>query len=244
MLGPNRAGKTTLVKALLSICFPTAGTILRLGRPLSCRGTLAQVGYMHENPAFPRYLTAPRSSILRRPFAWSSRRGTWPGGSLACWTKSASPTVPASRLLAYSKGMLQRLALAQALVNDPELLVLDEPTEGMDLSARKLLHEIVLRRKAEGKTAILVSHSMADVGRLCDEAAVLRGGQLSSTDRWPTLPVSRRAWATATPCRKPSSPLRGSRAMNVTTTLSAIFRLVKDTFRQSIASGICWLWLG
>ena len=74
--------------------------------------------------------------------------------------------------------MLQRLALAQALVNDPELLVLDEPTEGMDLSARKLLHEIILRRKAQGKTAILVTHSMADVGRLCDDLAVLRGGQV------------------------------------------------------------------
>jgi ABC-2 type transport system ATP-binding protein len=79
----------------------------------------------------------------------------------------------------FSKGMLQRLALAQALLNDPELLVLDEPTEGMDLSARKLLHDVILRRKAQGKTAILVSHSMADVGRLCDELAVLRGGQLA-----------------------------------------------------------------
>ena len=81
-------------------------------------------------------------------------------------------------IAAYSKGMLQRLALAQALINDPDLLVLDEPTEGMDLSARKLLHEIIHRRKAEGKTAILVSHSLADVGRLCDELAVLRGGQV------------------------------------------------------------------
>ena len=84
----------------------------------------------------------------------------------------------AETIATYSKGMLQRLALAQALVNNPELLVLDEPTEGMDLAARKKLHEIVLRRKAEGKTAILVSHSMADVARLCDESAVLRGGQV------------------------------------------------------------------
>ena len=79
----------------------------------------------------------------------------------------------------FSKGMLQRLALAQALVNDPELLVLDEPTEGMDLSARKVLHDVILRRKAQGKTAILVTHSMSDVSRLCDEVAVLRGGRLA-----------------------------------------------------------------
>ena len=84
-------------------------------------------------------------------------------------------------IAAFSKGMLQRLALAQALVNDPELLVLDEPTEGMDLAARKLLHELIDRHKAAGKTAILVSHSMADVGRLCDQVAVLRDGRLAFT---------------------------------------------------------------
>ncbi len=78
----------------------------------------------------------------------------------------------------FSKGMLQRLSLGQALINDPELLVLDEPTEGMDLSARKLFRDVVLRRKRAGKTAILVSHNMGDVGRLCDESAVLRGGQV------------------------------------------------------------------
>ena len=104
--------------------------------------------------------------------------GNWRRGFRGSWTKSAWTTAPAKPSPPISKGMLQRLALAQALVNDPELLVLDEPTEGMDLSARKLLHEIILRRKAEGKTAILVSHSMADVGRLCDEVAVLRGGQV------------------------------------------------------------------
>ena len=150
---------------------------MRLGRPLSCRGTLAQVGYMHENPAFPRYLTARAfleaygglSLVSRRDLA---RRIPRLLDEVGLADRAGEP------VLAFSKGMLQRLALAQALVNDPQLLVLDEPTEGMDLSARKLLYEIVLRRKAEGKTAILVSHSMAEVGRLCDEAAVLRGGQL------------------------------------------------------------------
>jgi ABC-2 type transport system ATP-binding protein len=178
LLGPNRAGKTTLVKALLSICRPTSGTILRLGRRSSDRSTLAQVGYLHESPAFPRYLSArtfldyygalslapPRDIAARIPRLLDE---------VGLNDRAGEP------IAGYSKGMLQRLALAQALVNDPELLVLDEPTEGMDLSARKLLHEIVLRRKAQGKTAILVSHSMADVGRLCDELVVLRGGQIA-----------------------------------------------------------------
>ena len=177
LLGPNRAGKTTLVKALLSICRPTSGSILRLVRDVAVRSTLARVGYLHESPAFPRYLTA-------RTFL------DFYGGLSLLGRRELAARIPrlldevglndraGEAIAAYSKGMLQRLALAQALVNDPELLVLDEPTEGMDLSARKLLHEIILRRKAQGKTAILVSHSMADVGRLCDELAVLRGGQL------------------------------------------------------------------
>ena len=177
LLGPNRAGKTTLVKVLLSICRPTSGTILRLGRPLAHRGTLARVGYLHESPAFPRYLTARAFLAYYGALSLLTRRDLAARIPLLLDEVGLADRA-GEPIAAYSKGMLQRLALAQALVNDPELLVLDEPTEGMDLSARKLLHEIILRRKAQGKTAILVSHNMADVGRLCDEAAVLRGGQL------------------------------------------------------------------
>jgi len=178
LLGPNRAGKTTLVKSLLSVCRPTSGTILRLGRDAAVRSTLARVGYLHESPAFPRYLTARAFLDYYGALALMSRRQL--ASAIPRLLDEVGLNDRAGEAIAtYSKGMLQRLALAQALVNDPELLVLDEPTEGMDLSARKLLHEVVLRRKAQGKTAILVSHSMADVGRLCDEVAVLRGGQLA-----------------------------------------------------------------
>jgi ABC-2 type transport system ATP-binding protein len=178
LLGPNRAGKTTLVKALLSICRPTSGTILRLGRNVAERSTLARVGYLHESPAFPRYLSA--RAFLDYYGALSLLPQRQRAARIPRLLDEVGLSDRAGETIAgYSKGMLQRLALAQALVNDPELLVLDEPTEGMDLSARKLLHEIILRRKAAGKTAILVSHSMADVGRLCDELAVLRGGQVA-----------------------------------------------------------------
>ncbi len=178
LLGPNRAGKTTLVKALLSICRPTSGKIVRLGRDAAVRSTLAGVGYLHESPAFPRYLTA--RALL-----------DYYGGLSLLSRRELTARIPrlldefglndraGEAIAGFSKGMLQRLALAQALVNDPELLVLDEPTEGMDLSARKVLHDVILRRKAQGKTAILVTHSMSDVSRLCDEVAVLRGGRLA-----------------------------------------------------------------
>lgn len=177
LLGPNRAGKTTLVKALLTICRPTSGTVLRLGRDSSDRSTLARVGYVHESPAFPRYLTARAFLDYYGGLSLLSRREL--GERIPRLLDEVGLADRASEPIAvYSKGMLQRLALAQALINDPELLVLDEPTEGMDLSARKLFHQVVLRCKQEGKTALLVSHNMADVGRLCDEAAVLRGGQV------------------------------------------------------------------
>ncbi|MGH7192086.1 MAG: ATP-binding cassette domain-containing protein, partial [Candidatus Saccharimonadales bacterium] len=78
----------------------------------------------------------------------------------------------------YSKGMLQRLALAQALLNEPELLVFDEPTEGMDLLARRLVFEAIGQQRASGRTVLLVSHSLADIERLCDQVAVLRDGRL------------------------------------------------------------------
>ena len=180
VVGPNRAGKTTLVKALLSLCRPTSGTILRLGEPAQYRSTLSRVGYLHESQAFPRYLTAATllryygglsfvaaAELARRIPRLLEQLGLADRANEPIWT--------------FSKGMVQRLALAQALVNDPDLLVLDEPTEGMDLVARKLLHDVVGRHKAEGKTTIMVSHSLADVQRLCDRVAVLRGGRLAFT---------------------------------------------------------------
>ena len=178
LIGPNRAGKTTLVKTLLSICRPTEGTILRLGQPWKDRSTLAAVGYLHESQSFPRYLSATAllhyyGSLSLVPATLLARRVPQLLAEVDLADRAAEP------IARFSKGMVQRLALAQALVNDPELLVLDEPAEGMDLLARKLLDEVILRRRDRGKTAILVSHSMADVGRLCDEVGLLRAGQVA-----------------------------------------------------------------
>jgi ABC-2 type transport system ATP-binding protein len=178
LIGPNRAGKTTLVKILLSICRASEGRIMRLEHPLTTRGTLARVGYVHENPAFPRYLNARQlvegygrmsgvdSDVLRRR-----------AGELLERVGLADRTH--EKIENFSKGMLQRLALAQALVNDPRLLVLDEPAEGMDLPARRLLDEIICERRKQGHSVILVSHALSDVQRLCDRVAVLRGGRVA-----------------------------------------------------------------
>ncbi len=178
LIGPNRAGKTTLVKILLSISRPTSGRITRLGRDWRERSTLGSVGYVHESQAFPRYLTARQllqyyGALSLQPAAVTRRRSTELLERVGIADRSHEP------IGQFSKGMLQRLSLAQALLNDPSLLVLDEPSEGMDLAARRLLHTIIEERRRLGHTAILVSHQLSDVERLCDRVAVLRGGKMA-----------------------------------------------------------------
>lgn len=177
LLGPNRAGKTTLIKLLLSLCRPTSGEILRLGRPVSDRSTLAQVGYVHENHAFPRYLTAagvleyygalsllPYATVRQRVPELLERVGLADRGH-----------EPISR---FSKGMLQRLGLAQALINEPTLLVLDEPTEGLDLAGRHLLHDAVAEVWARKGTVVFVSHVLSEVEQICERVAVINRGRV------------------------------------------------------------------
>jgi ABC-2 type transport system ATP-binding protein len=180
LLGPNRAGKTTLVKILLSLCRPSAGRVVRLGRPGTDRQTLSRTGYMHESQAFPRYLNA--SGLLKYygaltlvPDQELARRV---GELLELVGLADRAQEPIAR---FSKGMVQRLGLAQALLNDPELLVLDEPTEGLDLAGRRLVLDVVNDQRKRGHTVLLVSHVLTEVERLCDSVAVLVEGRLIHT---------------------------------------------------------------
>lgn len=177
LLGPNRAGKTTLLKSLLGLCRPTSGRIYRLGASVEDRRTLAQVGYMHDHQAFPRYLssvsllhyygamTGISSSLLRSRVPEMLDRV----GLSGCHHQP---------IREFSKGMVQRLALANALLGDPALLVLDEPLEGLDLTARVLFHEIVLELRDSGKSVIIASHELNEVATICDRVGVLVEGQL------------------------------------------------------------------
>jgi len=181
LLGPNRAGKTTLVKILLGLCRPGGGSVLRLGRPLSDRSTLGRIGYMHEHQAFPGYLTA--TGLLHfygdmSRLAPSVLKARVPAllDRLGLADRALEP------IDRFSKGMVQRLALAQALLTEPELLVLDEPMEGLDLTGRQLLHETVVQQRQAGKTVVLVSHALGEVAQICDRVAVLVGGRLAYLD--------------------------------------------------------------
>ena len=177
LLGPNRAGKTTLVKLLLGLSRPTGGTIQRLGRPAADRRTLARVGYMHENQHFPRFL--PARELLRFYASLTLMKAEGipkrVDDLLARVGLADRAEEPISR---FSKGMVQRLGLAQALLNDPDLLILDEPTEGLDLIGRAMLRDIIAERKAKGKTVILVSHVLSEVEQTCDRVGVIVAGKL------------------------------------------------------------------
>lgn len=177
LLGPNRAGKTTLLKILLAVCWPTEGTLRRFGRPAGERGVLTRIGYVHENHVFPRYLSA--MEVLDY------------FGTLSCVSRSdLKQRIPelldrvglADRahepIARFSKGMVQRLGLAQALVNRPELLVLDEPTEGLDFEGRRVIRQLIVESKRDQRTVILVSHVLAEIEAVCDYLAVLRQGRL------------------------------------------------------------------
>ncbi len=177
LLGPNRAGKTTLVKMLLSLCRPTAGEVFRLGRPLSDRSTLAQVGYVHENHAFPRYLSAAAlleyyGALTLLPAEVVRERVPQLLERVGLADRSREP------IARFSKGMLQRLGIAQALLNTPRLLVLDEPTEGLDLNGRRLLRDVVREVRQGGGSVLLITHVLSEVEHLCDRVGVLVNGQL------------------------------------------------------------------
>src|SRR3954468_18212199 len=192
LLGPNRAGKTTLVKLLLALGRPTEGTVRRLGRPASDLSTLARVGYMHENQHFPRYLTA--RELLRYYAALTLMKPeTIPARVDELLKLVGLADRAAEPISRFSKGMVQRLGLAQALVNDPDLLVLDQPTGGVDpagggglrrgggggvaLSGGGLLGRVGRESGAANKTVLLLSHALPEVAELCDAAAVLVDGK-------------------------------------------------------------------
>jgi ABC-2 type transport system ATP-binding protein len=178
LMGPNRAGKTTLVKILLTLCRPSSGRVARLGRPADDRRTLARVGYVHERPAFPRHLSAADllayyGALSSLPSAEVRRRIPGLLERVGLADRAREPIVR------FSKGMTQRLALAQALINDPDLLVLDEPAEGLDLLGRELVAGVIAEYRGRGRSVLLVSHALADAERLCDRIAVLVGGRLA-----------------------------------------------------------------
>lgn len=179
LLGPNGAGKTTLLKILLGIVRPTAGHGTLLGRPLGDRAVRQRVGYLPENPDFYDRLTAWEFlHFIARLFDIDSRDRDLRISQLLEWVGISPKIARQKPLRQYSKGMLQRVGMAQALVGNPDLVFLDEPMSGLDPLGRYQMREIILALKSQGKTIFFNSHVLSDVEQICDRVAILRSGEL------------------------------------------------------------------
>jgi ABC-2 type transport system ATP-binding protein len=179
LLGPNGAGKTTLLKTLLGIVRPTAGRAYLLGHPVGDRTIKHRVGYLPENAYFYDYLTGWEyleftAGLFQLPRSTRRQRIS----ELLDLVGLAQASARKKQLRQYSKGMLQRIGVAQALINDPEVVFLDEPMSGLDPMGRYQIREIILSLKAQGKTIFFNSHVLSDVEAICDRIAILAQGNL------------------------------------------------------------------
>ena len=182
LLGPNGAGKTTLLKTLLGIARPSSGRGLLLGRPLGDRTVKQRIGYLPENAYYYDSLTGWEflqytAGLFQIPAAVQRQRIP----QLLDLVGLAQSSARKKQLRQYSKGMVQRIGMAQALINDPEVVFLDEPMSGLDPMGRYQMREIILSLKAQGKTIFFNSHILSDVEKICDRVAILALGELICT---------------------------------------------------------------
>jgi ABC-2 type transport system ATP-binding protein len=176
-LGPNGSGKTTTLKILMGLVAPDAGTARLLGRPIADHRAREAVGYLPENPYLYDYLTPDEYlDYVGRLFGLSAAVRRDRGRRLL--ERVGLQKEARTALRRFSKGMLQRMGLAQALVNEPELVFLDEPMSGLDPIGRRLVREMILELKSAGRTVVFSTHILSDAESLCDRVAVLRAGRL------------------------------------------------------------------
>lgn len=178
LLGPNGAGKTTLIKALLGIISITSGNATILGEHFKKTQIRKQIGYLPENHKYPLFLNG--REVLH-----------YFGSLSGVSTEIINQRIPeilklvsmenwdGTKIKKYSKGMMQRIGLAQALISDPEILFLDEPTDGIDPVGRREIHDILKELKDRGKTIFINSHMLAEIESVCDSVAILKKGRLA-----------------------------------------------------------------
>lgn len=176
-LGPNGAGKSTAIKTLINLIRPDSGAVTIMGRDVSDPETRRTVGYLPENPYFYDYLTAEE-------LLWFGGRASGLGAgtirerSDRLLTQVDLQSARKRPLRTYSKGMVQRAGLALALIHDPRVVILDEPMSGLDPLGRKMVADLILDLKAQGKTVFFSSHILNDIEKLCDRVGIIAGGRL------------------------------------------------------------------
>jgi ABC-2 type transport system ATP-binding protein len=186
LLGPNGSGKTTTIKLLLGLLFPTSGQALVFGREATDVTKNERIGYLPEESYLYRFLNAEETldfygRLFNMPSAIRRQRTADLIEMVGLtWTKRR-------QLKEYSKGMTRRIGLAQALINDPELIVLDEPTTGLDPIGTREMKDLILRLREEGKTILMCSHLLADVQDVCDRIGILYQGEMKELGRVDSL---------------------------------------------------------
>jgi ABC-2 type transport system ATP-binding protein len=176
-LGPNGAGKTTTIKLLLGLLSPTAGGGTVLGAPLGNRDIKERIGFLPDSPNFYRHLTA-RDFLIYCARLLHLDSQDYSGRLDDLLEKMGLGDAKDRKLGEFSRGMLQRVGIAQAMLNDPDLVILDEPLTGLDPLGRVEIKEIIQTLKREGKTVFFSSHILADVEQMCDEVGILNHGRL------------------------------------------------------------------
>jgi ABC-2 type transport system ATP-binding protein len=193
LLGPNGAGKSTLVKIMMTVVKPTRASGTILGHPVGHKPTLARVGYLPENHRFPRYLTGRQVleffAALAKVDRPTRRRRAAELLETVGMTEWAN-----TKISAYSKGMLQRVGLAQALVHQPDLVFLDEPTDGVDPVGRRDILEVLGRLRGEGRTVFINSHALSELEAICDRVAILVKGQVARQGTIDELTVAKQRY--------------------------------------------------
>jgi len=176
-LGPNGAGKTTTIKTLLGLIFPTSGEVKLLGKPAGDIDVKEKVSYLPESPYFYDHMTAfELVSFYASLFGMSGDART---RRVEVLLEQVGLQNAANKpLRAFSKGMLQRVGIAQSLVNDPKILFFDEPTSGLDPIAHRDIRNLILHLKEEGRTIFLSSHQLSDVEMVCDRVSILNKGKI------------------------------------------------------------------
>lgn len=181
-LGPNGSGKTTTMKMLLGLTQPTKGKVELLGRPASEVNIRQQIGFLPEAPYFYTYLTAEEVLLFYGRLAGLSGHGL--DRRVEELLEMVGLMEARHRQLGkFSKGMLQRVGLAQALIHDPTLVILDEPMSGLDPIGRKEVRDLIMHLRKQGKTVFFSTHIIPDVEMLCDRVGIIAGGRLLASGR-------------------------------------------------------------
>jgi ABC-2 type transport system ATP-binding protein len=179
-LGPNGAGKTTTLKLLMQLIYPTSGRAEILGRPVGDMASRQRIGYLPENPSFYDYLTAEELlGYFGQLFGYGAAERRKRVSTLLDQVGIGAER--RLQLRKFSKGMIQRVGIAQALLNDPEVIFLDEPMSGLDPLGRRDVRSLILELRDQGRTVFFSSHILADAEALCRRVAVVAGGRLAAS---------------------------------------------------------------